>query len=181
MRFHAWLPSVVVTVNLSRIDRNRLTFVGVITALVLPLMWMAQGRSDTAPTTTTIDATTTTIAVGIGADATADAPANLEGPESVGVTDKNRIAYPADESASSAKGNATFKRFPESAQTGCATNAAPLGAVITVRNVNNGLKTDCTNINIGYLPGGSDIVLNMAVFEKIAELIDAPLPVEMTW
>ncbi|MEY4228401.1 MAG: hypothetical protein RLZ84_993 [Actinomycetota bacterium] len=161
--------------NLSRIDRNRLTFVGVITALVLPLMWMAQGRSDTAATTTTIDATTTTIAVGIGADATADAPANLEGPQSVGV------AYPADESASSAKGDATFKRFPDSAQTGCATNAAPLGAVITVRNVNNGLKTECTNINIGYLPGGSDIVLNMAVFEKIAELIDAPLPVEMTW
>ena len=181
MRFRAWLPSVIGTVNLSRIDRNRLTFVGVITALVLPLMWMAQGRSDTAATTTTIDATTTTIAVGISADATADAPANLEGPESVGVTDKNRIAYPADASASSAKGDATFKRFPDSAQTGCATNAAPLGAVITVRNVNNGLKTECTNINIGYLPGGSDIVLNMAVFEKIAELIDAPLPVEMTW
>jgi len=180
LRFRAWLPSVIGTVNLSRIDRNRLTFVGVITALVLPLMWMAQGRSDTAATTTTTT-TTTTIAVGIGADATADAPANLEGPQSVGVTDKNRIAYPADVSASSAKGDATFKRFPDSAQTGCATNAAPLGAVITVRNVNNGLKTECTNINIGYLPGGSDIVLNMAVFEKIAELIDAPLPVEMTW
>jgi hypothetical protein len=37
------------------------------------------------------------------------------------------------------------------------------------------------NINIGPTSGTFDIVLNLAVFEAVAELVDAPLPVEMSW
>ena len=57
----------------------------------------------------------------------------------------------------------------------------PLGAEITVRNLNNGRKTVCTNINIGPTSGTFQIVLHTGVFEKIAEIVDAPLPVELTW
>jgi hypothetical protein len=31
------------------------------------------------------------------------------------------------------------------------------------------------------MSGSFDITLNTAVFEDIAELVDAPLPVELTW
>ncbi|MEI8287603.1 MAG: hypothetical protein WCG15_09925, partial [Actinomycetes bacterium] len=79
------------------------------------------------------------------------------------------------------RGTASFKRFPESVRTGCSTNRIPLGATITVRNLNNGRKSTCTNINIGGISTTFDIILNAPVFEAIAELSDAPIPVELTW
>ena len=42
-------------------------------------------------------------------------------------------------------------------------------------------KVQCTNVNAVYVPPGFDIVLNLKVFSSIAELIDAPLAVELTW
>ena len=56
-----------------------------------------------------------------------------------------------------------------------------MGSVITVLNMNNGRKVQCTNVNAVYVPPGFDIVLNLKVFSSIAELIDAPLAVELTW
>jgi hypothetical protein len=79
------------------------------------------------------------------------------------------------------RGNATYKRLPDSVKTGCSTTLVPLGATITILNLNNGRKATCININIGPMSGSFDITLNTAVFEAIAELVDAPLPVELTW
>jgi hypothetical protein len=61
------------------------------------------------------------------------------------------------------------------------TGRVPLGAVITVRNLNNGRKTECTNLNLGYIPPTFDIVLNTSVFLELSELVNAPLKVELTW
>jgi hypothetical protein len=81
-----------------------------------------------------------------------------------------------------ARGTASFKRFPTSAKTGCVTSLAPLGAEITVRNLNNGHKTKCFNVNIILNTSAVfDITLDASVFEAIAELVDAPIPVELTW
>lgn len=167
--------------DLSRTDRNRLTVAAVATGLLLPVLFIASGRSSDSVSTDTTIATTTTFDTGLSTDNTADAPANLDGPVAVESNGQGEIAYPAGNTSQSFRGTASFRRFPDSATTGCATNRAPLGATITVRNLNNGLKTTCLNINIGPISGTFDIIVNLPVFEKIAELVDAPLPVEMSW
>ncbi len=167
--------------DLSRIDKNRITVAIVTTVLVLTVGFMASGRSQDDPGQV-IQATTTTFDLGFATDDTADAPANLEGPVSADPNGQGQIAYPADNYGQMARGAASFKRFPLSAKTGCVTGLAPLGAEITVRNLNNGLKTKCLNVNIILNTSGAfDITLDASVFEKIAELVDAPIPVELTW
>lgn len=168
--------------NLSRIDRNRLTVVALLTLVTLPLLWIASAGEDSG-TETTVDtlAPTTTVELGIVTDLDADAPVNLDGPQVESPTGTGQIAYPANNEGQMDRGIATYKRFPDVAKTGCATNVAPLGAVVTVRNLNNGRKVECTNLNIGYIPPNVDLVLHTELFEDIGELKEAPLPVEMSW
>jgi hypothetical protein len=167
--------------DLTRIDRNRLTVAIVATIILLSTALMASGRSADDATVTTVKSTTTTLDLGLATDADADAPANLDGPVSADPNGQGQIAYPADNNGQLIRGTASFKRFPESVRTGCSTNLIPLGATITVRNLNNGRKSTCTNINIGGISTTFDIILNAPVFEAIAELSDAPIPVELTW
>lgn len=167
--------------DLSPTDRNRFTVAAVATGLLLPILFIAGGRSADSIDTNVTVAPTTTFDTGLSTDNTADAPANLDGPVAVESNGQGEIAYPAGNTSQSYRGTASFKSFPESATTGCATNRAPLGATITLRNLNNGLKTTCLNINIGPISGTFDIIVNLPVFQKIAELVDAPLPVEMSW
>jgi hypothetical protein len=167
--------------DLSRIDKNRLTVAIIATVAILSFAFMASGRSANEKVTTVAQSTTSTYKLGLSSDITADAPANVDGPVSADPNGQGRIAYPADNDGQMIRGMATFKRFPDAAKTGCASNLIPLGATITVRNLNNGHKTTCLNINIGPTSGTFDITLNTEVFSDIAELIDAPLPVELTW
>lgn len=167
--------------DLSRIDRNRMTVAIVATIILFPLMFIATGRSADSVSTTVVDATTTTFDLGLASDNTVDAPPNLEGPTNADPQGQGQIAYPADNDGQLVRTTASFKRLPDSTKNGCATPLIPLGATITVLNLNNGHKTKCVNINIGPTSGSFGIVLNTAVFESIAELIDAPLAVELTW
>lgn len=167
--------------DLSHIDRNRMTVAFAVTALLLTVMFLASGGSSDATETLTPDITTTTYDLGLSTGDTVDAPANLEGPVSQDPNGQGQIAYPANNDGQMARGSASYKRFPESSKTGCTTNLVPLGTQLTVLNLNNGRKTTCTNINIGPTTGTFDIILNTAIFESIAELVDAPIPVELTW
>ena len=156
---------------------------GILTAIVLPLAWIAGGSTEPTEATiaTTVLVTTTTLDTGLSSSANADSAANLEGPTALVQTGTGQIAYPAQTPINSLRGRATFKRFPDSAITGCATSAVPLGTEVTVLNLNNGRKVKCININIGYIPSGADIVVHTGLFENLANLIDAPLPVELRW
>jgi len=167
--------------EVSRVDKNRMTVAMVVTAISLAVVFMATGNSGNETTTPVAEATSTTYDLGLGLDSNVDAPANLDGPVSADPNGQGQIAYPADNSGRMVRGNATYKRLPDSVKTGCSTVRVPLGATITVLNLNNGRKTTCVNINIGPMSGSFDITLNTAVFEAIAELVDAPLPVELTW
>lgn len=166
--------------DFSRVDRNRLTVAIALTAVALPVLFIASGPTDGTDRDAVV-VTTTTLETGLATDKEADAPANLDGPVSADPQGQGQLAYPADNSGRMVRGDATFKRFPEGAEKGCSTPLVPLGAEITVRNLNNGRKTVCTNINIGPTSGTFQIVLHTGVFEKIAEIVDAPLPVELTW
>lgn len=167
--------------DLSQIDRNRLTVAFVATTLLLTGLFLSSGGTSDDSRESAAPVTTTTYDLGLVTEDTIDAPANLEGPVSQDPNGQGQIAYPADNDGQMARGSASYKRFPESSKTGCATNLVPLGTVLTVLNLNNGRKTTCTNINIGPTSGTFDIILNTAIFESIAELVDAPIPVELTW
>ena len=164
----------------STTDRNRLTVAVVATVVLASVGFMASGRAQDAAPDSTV-ATTTSLDTGLSTDNTADAPANLDGPVSKDPNGSGQVAYPSENDGQMARGTATFKRLPNDARTGCTTSLAPLGATVTVRNLNNGHKTTCTNINLGIGTGSADIILHTTLFAAIAELMDAPIPVELTW
>jgi hypothetical protein len=92
------------------------------------------------------------------------------------------IAIPAGPGSREARGAATFRRFggPPS-ESPCSTPLAPPGVVVTVTNVDNGLSTTCTNTRSVTVPPGADITLDTVVYVTIAELVEAPVPVRITW
>ena len=167
--------------HLSQTDRNRIRVATVITSIVLPVLFLVGGGSGASSESTVPQAPTTTYDDGLSTGATEDAPANAEGPSSNGPNGQGQVAYPATNDGRMIRGNASYKQFPIGDGQACTSNSIPLGAVVSVMNLNNGRKVKCTNINSVYVPPGFDIVLNMQVFTTIADLIDAPLAVELTW
>lgn len=171
--------------NLTTVDRNRLTVVVLFTVIVSLLYFVSSGRSE-ADTSGDPSATTTTLpgnGTGFYTDpnSVVDAPASLQGPGAAEAGDGGPIAYPADEDLNTVRGRASFKTYPQGGERGCSTGLAPLATRIRVRNLENGRITTCTNVYIGAIPGGFDIVLDIRVFEAIAEIVQAPLPVEISW
>jgi hypothetical protein len=168
--------------TLSTVDRNRITVVTIVTLIAVPLLWIASAGSNSG-TENTVEtrAPTSTIELGISVEIDADAPVNLDGPSVESPSGTGQIAYPAHNDGKLRRGIPSNTRIPVSARSGSATNLIPLGVVITVRNFNNGRKVECTNLNIGYVPPNIDIVLHTDLFEDMAELKEAPLPVELTW
>ena len=154
---------------------------GVVTAVVLPALFLFGTSAHNATEPTIAVATTTTYDIGLSTDATEDAPANAQGPVSKDPNGQGQVAYPATNDGKLLRGTASFKQFPMGDGQACTSDVIPLGSVITVTNLNTGRKVTCTNIKSVYVPPGFDIVLNMKVFTSIADLIDAPLAVELTW
>jgi hypothetical protein len=64
----------------------------------------------------------------------------------------------------------------------CHANAAqvPFNATITVTNLDNSRSVQCVS-SIGGAPPETTIVLATATFAQIADLTDAPVPVQITW
>ena len=52
---------------------------------------------------------------------------------------------------------------------------------ITVTNTDNGLSTTCTNTLDVAKPADADIVIDTNVYVAIADLVDAPVPVRLSW
>jgi hypothetical protein len=172
-------------VNLTTVDRNRLTVVVLFTVIVSVLYFVSSGRSEGDTSGDPASATTTLPGNGTGLytdpNSVVDAPASLQGPGAAEAGGGGPIAYPADEDLNTARGRASFKRYPQGGERGCSTGLAPLATRIRVRNLDNGRTTTCTNVYIGPQPGGFEIVLDITVFESIAEIVQAPLPVEISW
>ncbi len=170
--------------NLTTVDRNRLTVVVLFTVIVSVLYFVSTGRSEgdaSGPGATTTSVPGDGTGFYTDPNSVVDAPASLLGPGTAEAGGGGPIAFPADEDLNTARGRASFKRYPQGGERGCSTGLAPLATRIRVRNLDNGRTTTCTNVYIGALPGGFDIVLDITVFEAIAEIVQAPLPVEISW
>lgn len=173
--------------NLTTIDRNRIVAAALLSAVMLPLVWLSSASSSGSPSGSSSDSaggaavTSTTYSIGLGLEGAADKPVNLDGPTGALAEGEGQIAYPADLTGSMIRGSASYKRFPQSATTGCYSAVAPLGAELRVFNRDNGRSIRCFNVNVGYVPAGQDIVISTTMFEKLADLVDSPIPVEITW
>jgi hypothetical protein len=92
------------------------------------------------------------------------------------------IARPAGPSSTEATASASYKRYVDApVPRPCTTRLAPSGATITVTNLNNGMSTTCTNTLGVSVPAGADMTLDTSLFIGIAELVDAPVPVRLSW
>ena len=126
--------------NLTTVDRNRLTVVVLFTVIVSVLYFVSTGRSE-GDASDPAAATTTVPGDGTGfytdPNSVVDAPASLLGPGAAESGGGGPIAFPADEDLNTARGRASFKRYPQGGERGCSTGLAPLAtrAAGTIRSL----------------------------------------------
>ncbi len=160
---------------LSVYERRRATVLAVVTVVVLGLVWGNRG-GDSATTAEAIATTTTSVLV----DESIPDPVILGGPTPLAPSGSAAIAYPAV-NPNEETGLATFSNLGYTQTPVCYSTVVPAGASVTVTNVNNGRTVKCTSVYSLLVPAGMDIMLHSSLFTKIANLIDAPIPVKISW
>jgi hypothetical protein len=160
-------------------DRRRLVLAAALTVAAVPALWILD-RDDAADD----GATTTVPAAGALPSTSAEPPVPvfLDNTTPVVPPAVIDIAVPDGPSSREARGNATFKRYIDiPVARPCTTKLAPTGVELTVTNIDNGLSTTCTNTRSVSVPPGADIAIDTQVYILIAELVEAPVPVRLTW
>ena len=160
---------------LSVFERRRIV---VLTALTLIIMFTVRGfnSSESAATTTVVIATT----VPPIDETEIPAPVILGGPAPLAPTGSAAIAYPAAQT-DVITGTAAYSNLGYTETAVCYSIEAPIGRVVTVTNINNGRSITCTNVFSLLVPNGVTIILHTSVFIKLADLIDSPIPVKISW
>ena len=161
-------------------ERRRLVVAIALTVILLPFMFVGDGKSSESSSDSSIS---TTLAVpGVASDNEPANPAFLPIEGNSAVPEIITVNVPATPEGTRLKGNSTFIRWPQTmGLRPCATPHALIGAVVTVRNLNNGRTLKCDNVSIQTLTGNNVIVIHTELFTDIADLVDAPLPVEISF
>ena len=133
----------------------------------------------------------TTVAAAAAAPAAAPTTTTEPGPSflSSGPTDPTTapaivVAVPASTSPTSEIGRASFRRWAEgstSVSAPCAAWFLDVGTAVTVTNLDNGHTVKCVIADRTGVPKDELVVLDTPVFEQLADLIDAPIPVTISW
>lgn len=168
---------------LSFAERRRLVLAIVIT-LIAVLTAMASGNGDNEAVGGASDSEISGGLVGsttLAPDSPA-APAFLPATESTGAPQIITVNVPAPPTGTVLTGTASYIRWPQTmGLEPCATPHALIGAIITVTNLNNGRQIKCNNVSIEALRDGSVILIHTDVFLDLADLVDAPIPVEINF
>jgi len=162
---------------LSTFERRRIVIAALLTTLVLPFVLM--NRSDDKVTDSAEVATTTTQLEQASEDGSLE-PIILGGPSPIVQDGSAQIAYPAS-SLTGVQAIASFSNFDNAPEIVCYMPQAPLGIKISVQNLNNGRTATCTNVFRTTMPSGASMLLHTKVFESLANLVDAPIPVTVSW
>jgi hypothetical protein len=159
-------------------ERRRLVLAAAVT-IAAPALWLFEGDSADDSGTASADATSN-----LFPSATDDpgVPVFLDNPSPVVAPAVIDIAVPEAPGSREVRGAATFKRYIDpQVERPCTTVLAPPGIVLTITNVDNGLSTTCTNTRSTSVPPGADIAIDTDVYITIAELVEAPVPVRISW
>lgn len=161
-------------------ERRRLVVVIALTVILLPLMFVGGGNNSESSGD---PETSSTVAVpGVVSDTEPANPAFLPVEGNSAIPEIITVNVPAPPAGTMIKGNSTFIRWPQTmGLRPCATPHALIGAVVTVKNLNNGRTISCDNVSIQPLTPGNVIVIHTELFVELADLVDAPLPVEISF
>ena len=168
--------------SLSTFQRRRIAVLGLATLILFPLFRSFGGgdpsdSGNTAVTNNPASVTTILSSNSISEDES-PAPIILSGPAPIVQDGSALIAYPAVDLVATLI--ATFSNFNNAPEIVCFVPTAPYGITLRVTNINNGRTTNCTNVYQTSLPGGITAVLHTKVFERISNLVDAPIPVNVS-
>jgi hypothetical protein len=156
-------------------ERRRLLIAAAVTVVAIPVL-MISGGSDSSS-----DESSTPTTVVVENSEPAD-PAFLPVEDSTPAPEIITVNVPAPPSGTVIKGIASFIRWPETlGLRPCATPNALIGSIITVTNLNNGRSIECNNVSIQQLPGDAVIIIHTEVFLELADLVDAPIPVQIAF
>jgi hypothetical protein len=111
-------------------------------------------------------------------------PSFLSGPSIVTVARTITVAVPTTGSGTTETGRASFRRWPAGSTTisaPCAAWFLPIGTPVTVTNLDNGHLVECVVADRTGVPDDQLIVLDTPDFEQLADLVEAPIPVSISW
>ncbi len=158
---------------LSVYERRRIGALSVLTLFALTIFSFAAGGSSSTTSTTT------TTVPPVVEDEVPESVI-LGGPPPLSPTGSAAVAFPAT-SPNSLTGRATFTAFGYSSNPVCFSAMTPVGVQLTITNINNGRSIKCTSAFAVSVPAGVTVQLNSTQFTQLADLIDAPIPVKITW
>lgn len=158
-------------------ERRRLAVALIVTLVAVPALMLSGGgdggTDDTAPVTTSSGSS----------DTQPLDPAFLPNSDVSTTLGPITVNVPPAASGIHVKGDASFIRWPSELTDDlriCASPHATIGAVITVTNLDNGRSLTCTNATTESR-GDLVIIIDADVFIEIADLVDAPIPVEIAF
>ena len=179
---------------LSVTDRRRVTLVGILTLVAVPaVLFFTRGEPqaevatvaaasvELAPAGDSAIGDATTSNSGATSDTSEPpAPVFLGGPAGIAPTGTAVISYP-NSPANTLEGKGTFSSLSGAPQTVCNAPSAPYGTTLVVRNLDNGRSIACSNVMMPSTPAGVVIVLHTRLFVQLSDLVNAPIPVAITW
>lgn len=164
------------------VQRRRLAVAIVVTVLAVVVSLASGGDStgqETAANSAAPEPGSAILNDVAGVSSPAD-PAFLPGAKDTDAPEIITVNIPAPRAGTVITGRASFIRWPQTLGLApCATPHALIGAKITVTNLNNARSIVCDNVSIESLSGGNTIIIHSDVFLEIADLVDAPIPVEI--
>lgn len=161
---------------LSVFERRRIVVLSIVSMLAFVVVRSTTGGSDEAAVETTTTYTTVPPIV----EDSIPVPVILGGPAALPPSGTAAIAKPAT-SANEYTGTATFTVLGYTERAVCYSTTVPQGQNLVVTNINNGQSIKCLSVYSTLVPPGVAIVLHQSVFVKLSDLIDAPIPVKVTW
>jgi len=164
-------------------ERRRVVLATAFTLVALPAIWLFD-RDDPA-------ASSSVAAAGIPGPEVTEAPAEMTVETEVPIFLDNTVvvvapavidvALPDAPGANEITGTASYKRFDPTIDKKCSAPQAPSGVLLTITNIDNGLSITCRTTNGVSVPYGVAVTIDTDLFVKIADLVDAPVPVRISW
>ena len=157
-----------------------------LTVVALPYL-LREGkeqRTDRPPTVAAVAPGAEALGSPTGDGAPPAAAPAVSGPTFPTVARTITVAVPTTNSATTQDGRASFRRWrpgATSVSAPCAAWFLPVGTDVTVTNLDNGHTVTCVIAERTGVPHDQVIILDTPVFEQLADLIEAPIPVTLTW
>ena len=179
-------------------DRRRFLLATTLTLLALPALWWAnQSENSAAPNVAVagadvgVDVGAAHEDVGSSSESSAEsarlgidpgevgdiAPVFLDGPSSAAGAGLSEVAVPARPEVARINADATFRSDiggPDS----CVVPGVINGQQVTIVNLDNGRSVACTT-TLARSAAGAQVTLHSSLFAQLADLTDAPIPVEI--